>query len=85
MNKISKKEIIHTVEEAMGKALEKLKISTPSKKTKKLLGKVSKKFSGQLKAEVKKQNKKVEKESKATKNGLPSKKAKTQAKKIEQV
>lgn len=84
MNKITKKEISQMVEEAIGKALEKLKISTPSKKTKKLLGKVSKKFSGQLKEEVKKQNKKVEKESKTTKNVLPSKKSKTKAIKIEQ-
>lgn len=61
MKKITKKEIVYTVEEAMGSALEKLKIGVPSKKTKKVLGKVSKKFSGQLKEEVKKQDKKVEK------------------------
>ncbi len=83
MKKISKKEITHTVEEAMGTALEKLKISEPSKKTKKLLGKVSKKFSGQLNIEVKKLNKKAAQESKTIKNGTPSKKAKTQASKIE--
>ena len=61
MKKFTKKEIIHLVEEAMGSALEKLKISSPSRKTKKLLGKVSKKFSGQLREEVKKQDKKVAK------------------------
>ncbi len=71
MKKIVKKEITHTVEEAMGKALEKLNISEPSKKTKKLLGKVSKKFSSQLKEEVKKLNKKVSKASKSLKNPKP--------------
>ena len=84
MKKISRKEIAHTVEEAMGNALEKLKISKPSKKTKKLLGKVSKKFSGRLKVEVKKQDRKAEKAAKTVKNGTSSRKVKTQETKIQQ-
>lgn len=69
MNKITKKEIAHTVEEAMGSTLEKLKITSPTKKTEKLLTKVSKEFSGQLKKEVKKLDKKASKEAKKAKKG----------------
>jgi len=54
MEKITKKDITHTVEVAIGSMLEKLNITSPSKKTEKLLHKVSKEFSGQLKKEVKK-------------------------------
>lgn len=64
MEKITKKEIAHIVEEAMGETLEKLKISSPSKKTEKLRRKVSKEFSGQLKKEVKRQEKEVKKRDK---------------------
>jgi hypothetical protein len=84
MKKISKKDIAHTIEEAMGSALEKLKISKPSKKTIKLLGKVSKKFSGRLKVEVRKLGKKSTKATKTVKNGTSSKKTKTQETKAEQ-
>lgn len=59
MKKLKKNEITHTIEEAMGSALEKLKITKPSKKTEKMVVKVAKKFSGQLEKEVKKQDKKV--------------------------
>ncbi|HSF52333.1 MAG TPA: hypothetical protein VLA71_01200 [Algoriphagus sp.] len=69
MNKITKKEIAHTVEEAMGSTLEKLKITSPTKKTEKLLTKVSKEFSGQLKKEVKKLDKKASKAAKKAKKG----------------
>lgn len=80
MKKITKNEIAHTVEEAMGSALEKLKITSPSKKTEKLLGKVSKGISGQLKKEVKKRDKKVAKAVKKAKKDKPAveKKAKAQ-------
>ena len=64
MKKLKKNEIAHTVEEAMGSALEKLKITKPSKKTEKMVEKVSKKFSSQLEKEVKKQDKKVASEAK---------------------
>lgn len=64
MEKITKKEIAHTVEEAMGGTLEKLKISSPSKKTEKLRKKVSKEFSGQLKKEVRRQEKEVKRRDK---------------------
>lgn len=57
MEKITKKEIAHTVEEAMGSTLEKLKITSPARKTEKLISKVSKVFSGQLKKEVRRQEK----------------------------
>jgi hypothetical protein len=82
MAKISKKEINHTVTQAVDSALEKLKISSPSKKTKKVLGKVSKKVSSQLKKEVKKQNKKRAQEDKKTKKMASSKKAKTPKTKV---
>ncbi|HOX82675.1 MAG TPA: hypothetical protein PLJ60_07765 [Chryseolinea sp.] len=84
MKKISKKEITHTVEKAMGTALQSLEILEPSKKTKKLLGKVSKKFSGQLKVEVKKLNKKAIEAAKSLHKGTASKKAKSKATKSEQ-
>ena len=82
MAKISKKEINQTVTEAVGSALEKLKISSPSNKTKKVLGKVSKKVSSQLKKEVKKQNKKIAKAVKKTKKIASSKKVKTPKTKV---
>lgn len=83
MKKVKKEEISHMVEEAMGSALEKLKITAPSKKTTKLLGKVSKKFSSQLKAEVKKQDKKIAKASKVAQKAKPAKKGKTKVTKTD--
>jgi len=70
MKKITKKEIAHTVEEAMGSTLEKLKITSPTKKTEKVLNKVSKEFSGQLKKEVKKQEKEASKTAKKAKKDI---------------
>lgn len=70
MEKITKKEITQTVEEAMGGTLEKLNITSPTKKTEKLLHKVSKIFSGQLKKEVKKQDKKASKAAKKVEKGI---------------
>lgn len=66
METITKTEIAHTVEEAMGSTLEKLNITSPSKKTEKLLSKVSKEFSSRLKKEVKRRDKKL---AKAVKKG----------------
>lgn len=62
--KITKEEIAHTVEEAIGSTLEKLNITSPSKKTEKLRKKVSKEFSGQLEKEVRRQEKEVKKRDK---------------------
>ncbi len=62
--KITKKEIAHTVEEAMGSTLEKLNITSPSKKTEKVIKKVSKEFSGQIKTEVKRKQKEEKKQDK---------------------
>ena len=70
MEKITKIEISHAVEEAMGSTLEKLKITSPSKKTEKLLTKVSKVFSGQLKKEIKRRDKKVAKAAKKVKKEI---------------
>lgn len=72
MKNIKKKEIVYTVEKAMGTALEKLEITDPSKKTEKLLEKVSKEFSGQLKKEIKTKNKKVAKAAKKAKKEKPA-------------
>jgi hypothetical protein len=73
MEKITKKDIANTVEAAMGSTLEKLNITSPTKKTEKVLHKVSKEFSGQLKKEVKKLDKEaskaIKKIKKTTKEG----------------
>lgn len=53
MKTLKKKEIRQTVETAMKGALEKLHILKPSKKTKRILSKASKKVSRRLKGEVK--------------------------------
>ncbi len=70
LEKITKIEIAHTVEEALGRTLEKLRITSPSKKTEKFLSKVAKEFSGQLKKEVKRQDKKVAKAAKKAKKEI---------------
>lgn len=70
MEKITKIEIAHTVEEALGRTLEKLRITSPSKKTEKFLSKVAKEFSGQLKKEVKRRDKKVAKAAKKAKKEI---------------
>jgi hypothetical protein len=61
MKKILKKEILHTIENAMTQALSNLQISTPTKKTKKVIDKVSKKLTNEVKRELKKQTKKAAK------------------------
>ena len=70
MEKIKRSEIANTFQEALGSSLEKLKISSPSKKTEKVLTKISKEFSGQLMKEIKKQEKKVAKAAKKTKKEI---------------
>lgn len=54
--KISKKEIQDVLHEAISTALNKLEISAPSKKTKKLLDRISKKMSVSVKREMKRKN-----------------------------
>lgn len=68
--KITKKEITHTVVEAMGSTLEKLNITSPSKKTEKILKKVSKEFSGQIKKEIMRQKKVVKRRNKKVAKAL---------------
>lgn len=65
--KISKKEIRNTVEHAMGEAMEKLEIKTPSRKTKKAIGKVSQKIRKDLKKQARKTSKKAKKETSKSK------------------
>ncbi len=67
MQKISKKSIRTAIEEAVGSVPKTLGISAPSKKTKKLVAKVSKDLSKRLKKEVKKN--KGTKATKAKSNG----------------
>lgn len=59
MKKVSRKEIILRVEGAIGSVLKKLKISSPSKKTEKLIEKVSRKISAYLKEEIRKQDHRI--------------------------
>jgi hypothetical protein len=70
--KISKKQIITTVETAVNQALSNLEIASPSKKTKKVINKVSKKLSVEFKRELKKQFKLTAKKAKGQ-NGKSSK------------
>ena len=63
--KISKKEIQDVLQEAITTALNKLEISAPSKKTKKLLDRISKKVSVRVKREIKRKNNATTKATKA--------------------
>lgn len=54
--KISKKEIQDVLQDAITQALNKLEIAAPSKKTKKLLDRISKKVSVRVKREIKRKN-----------------------------
>ena len=72
MKKLKKKEIRQVVDKAIEGALEKLSIAKPSKKTKKVLQKASKKVTSRLKGEVKSLKTKV-KSVKAHSNGKHSK------------
>jgi RNase P subunit RPR2 len=61
MEKISKKDIKNVVDAVLTQALTKLEIAEPSKKTKKLVDSVSRKFAVQLKRDVKRKFKKERK------------------------
>lgn len=57
MTKISKKEVKHTVEEALRSALVKFDITKPSKKTEKLMNRFSKKIAIDILRTIKKKAK----------------------------
>jgi hypothetical protein len=61
MKKVSKKEIRHTVKESLDNIVSQYEIAEPSRKTNKLIKRVSKKISGELKGELKKLFRKMEK------------------------
>lgn len=77
MKKNSKKELRSTIEVALNQMLAQFEISSPSKKTVKLVEETSKKFSLRILEEVKKHSKKIDKVVKATKKAKPVKKAKS--------
>jgi hypothetical protein len=58
MKKVSRKDIEQNTQDIFNSLLNDLQVSTPSKRTKKVLEKISKKFSSVLKDEVKKLMKK---------------------------
>lgn len=66
MKKTTKKEIQHTIENAMNQALSTLKIAEPTKKTRKAIDKASKKITTEVKRALKKQTKKLARNTKAS-------------------
>ncbi len=62
VKKISKKELKNTVNQVMSETLIKLDVSSPSKKTKKLLESISKKLSVQIKSDLKKKHRDIVKQ-----------------------
>jgi uncharacterized protein YdaU (DUF1376 family) len=58
MEKISKKQLRASTENTLANLLTQHEISSPSKRTKRVIAKVSKRFSDQLKEEIKKRLKK---------------------------
>jgi hypothetical protein len=73
MNKLTKKEIRLSIEDAIKQSLQKFEISIPSKKTQKLLENSSRRIAEQIKDELKK------KLNKAAKKVKPAKMSKKQA------
>ncbi len=67
MTKISKKEIRHAVSDAMSQTLAKFSITSPSKKTQRIVDDVARKVSGRIKSEVKKQLAKADRSTKSRK------------------
>lgn len=75
MKIISKKEIRETVKESLDNIVSQYEIAEPSKKTNRLIKKVSKKISCELKGELKKHFKKMQKATKKpVMNGKPAQK-----------
>jgi len=75
MKKVTKSEIKQAVEEAITSVLQKLEIVKPSKKTRKSIGKISKRIKGDLKKTAKKKLK----GKKSSKNGKVHTKAEAAA------
>ena len=69
MNKLTKKEMRLSIEDAIRQSLVKFEISIPSKKTQKLLKNSARRIAEQIKDELKEKSHKVAKKSKATKVG----------------
>jgi hypothetical protein len=67
-SKMSRKEIQDTIEVSLNAAFERLKISDPSKRLRKIAKKASQKLSGELKTELKKLAKGFQKEQKVLKS-----------------
>lgn len=61
MDKLTKKEMRQSIEDAIRQTLLKFELSIPSKKTQKLLENSSRKITEQIKSELKKKSKKTEK------------------------
>ena len=73
MKKTIKTEIKETVEKALSEVVQHLKISKPSRKTRKAIGRAAKALRTDVKAEMKKQVKKATKPSKAKKTKAEAK------------
>ena len=73
MKIVSKKEVKATVDQSLANIISQLEITSPSKKTSKLIEKMSKKLSGELKDELRKQFKKESKASKLKVSSKPQK------------
>jgi hypothetical protein len=67
-SKMSRKEIQDSIEVSLNAAFERLKISDPSKRLRKIAKKASQKLSGELKSELKKLAKGFRKEQKGVKS-----------------
>ena len=68
MKKITRKELRKNTEETLRNLLSQFEIATPSKRTKKVVEKVSRRFSTSLKHEIKKKMKEHQKASRKVKN-----------------
>jgi hypothetical protein len=75
MDKITKKEMRQSLEDAIRQTLLKFELSIPSKKTQKLLESSSRKIAEQIKSELKKKSKKNEKTVKSSVKKVTKKQA----------
>ena len=66
MDKLTKKEMRQSIEDAIRQTLLKFELSIPSKKTQKLLESSSRKVAEQIKSELKKKSKETKKTTKST-------------------
>jgi hypothetical protein len=65
MDKLTKKEMRQSIEDAIRQTLLKFELSIPSKKTQKLLESSSRKIAEQIKSELKKKSKEIKKTTKS--------------------